>query len=287
MAALDHETAAPEAHDHDGLLLQDLDDAELETLSFCDLPLYSDQHDLHFEEDGSQQFSSTSPNIDHEEDPFEFSSEDLSASSSVMCRAESVIFCGRLITYRQDDPPSEGAERSSHKLRKKKNKNKKWRGFFKWRLSPFRRNHGSRLSNCHEGKIASENQYGSGGLGCLPPEKYRYVTEKYPKEEHGFSTGRFSVLMGWAKCRWYVLMFRPVQFPVEMRLKDMKSSQSRRSLSSRRLRSMEVEDRARSGSGGPKSGAKGNWNSGLWRLLGALSCSRSQQCGGSAIRKTV
>lgn len=305
MAAVDHEPAALEGHDHG--LLQDQDDAELETLSFCDLPLYSEEYEQdQLEEAGSHRVSMP-PKIDHE-DPFEFSSEDLSASSSTTCPAENIIFCGRLIPFRQDPPPEAGG---SHNL-----KRKKWR-FFKGRRSPFRK-HKSRLFNFHNaksgGKRGSENQHQPASPGRLPLEKYRWhlrdrecalfcrfpfslalfpelsligkpdrhVPEECIKDKHGFSTGRFPALSGQAKCRWYVLLFRSARFPVGMELQDMKTRQRRRSLSSK-LRSLDIDERAGNGS----RGGKGNKNWGLWRLIRALSCSSSLQCGSAAIWKTM
>ncbi|KAK9283639.1 hypothetical protein L1049_011889 [Liquidambar formosana] len=71
--------------------LQDLDEAE-ETLSFCDLPIYNDAAEW---DDFSKEDQSSS---DDQEEFFEFFSQDLTAST---CPAESIIFCGKLIPYKQ------------------------------------------------------------------------------------------------------------------------------------------------------------------------------------------
>ncbi|OWM87570.1 uncharacterized protein LOC116188335 [Punica granatum] len=271
----------PTSHgdDPDHGLLQDPDDAELETVSLCDLPLYSDEYECE-----RHQFSS-SLEIDHG-DPFEFSSEDLSASWSKMCMAENIIFCGRLIHYGREPPslsggPSEAQGKVGGVPQPQK---KKWK-LFKRRLSLFRK-HRHCSSKSHDVRFSdrsgAKKEHRSTRLECSPSEKYsRYVPEKC-MDKYGFSMRRLPAQSGRVKCRWYLLMFGSARFPMEMELQDMKTRQSRRNLYST-FQSFSTDGGNIIGSG--NCDGKGNRNRGLWRLLRALSCSSDRQCGSAAITK--
>ncbi|OWM87576.1 uncharacterized protein LOC116188336 [Punica granatum] len=265
----------PTSHgdDPDRGLLQDPDDAELETVSLCDLPLYSNEYECE-----RHQFSS-SPNIDHG-DPFEFSSDDLSASGSKMCTADNIIFCGRLIPYGWEPPSASevapeawGKVGGTHQPKKKK-----WK-FFKWRL--LFRKHRHRYSKSHDEKFSDRSGSKKEHRPArLPLEKYRYVPEKC-MDKYGFSMRRLPTQTGRVKCRWYLLMFRSARLPIGMELHDMKTRQSRMNLSSS-FRSLDSDGGIGSGR---DSDGKGNQNWGLWRLLRALSCSSSLQCESATITK--
>lgn len=70
-----------------------------ETLSLCDLPLYSDQS-----VDWDQEFSLTSNSTSSSnEDYFEFFSQELRPSAAAF-PPENIIFCGKLIPYKQLPP---------------------------------------------------------------------------------------------------------------------------------------------------------------------------------------
>ncbi|KAK4798356.1 hypothetical protein SAY86_030682 [Trapa natans] len=280
----------PAAASHHEEGLQDLEDGELETLSLCDLPLYSDEHedddDPLKEKDGLPQSK-----IGHgDDDPFEFSSKDLSASDSYdkMCKAEDLIFCGRLIPYGKVVPAAiNGAldrardkivsGRPDRRTTEGTKKKKKWR-FFKWRFSSMlsRRRHCSRSpdrSNRNPHHILTRSD-------CLPFENYAYVDEK-GTNKYSFSTARQPGQSGRARCRWYVLMFRPpARFPIGMGLQDMKTRQSCMNLSSSTLSRSLAGDDDGNGNIGAKCSRNGNW--GMWRLLRALSFSSGQQYGTAA-----
>lgn len=86
-------------------------DDEDEALSFCDLPIYGN-NDAENESDASsrwnQNSSSSSSSINEEDDCFEFvsSTQSLQESclSTVRRRHESIMFCGKIIPPRKEDP---------------------------------------------------------------------------------------------------------------------------------------------------------------------------------------
>ncbi|XP_047337183.1 uncharacterized protein LOC124940696 [Impatiens glandulifera] len=84
---------------------QDEDDEEEETLSFCDLPIYSNNTD-----DYSVSVSSSSLD-DDEMNMFEFLNRDMSIGSS----EKSIIFCGKIITYKESEQFNETDAREESK----------------------------------------------------------------------------------------------------------------------------------------------------------------------------
>ncbi|KAL8533103.1 hypothetical protein ACS0TY_009380 [Phlomoides rotata] len=96
---------------------QESDELE-ETLSLCDLPLYSDQS-----ADFDQDFSSSQQDYN-----FEFFSQELNPSSTITDAAapENIIFCGKLIPYKQ--PPQTNIKIQTI------NKRKSYWPFFRWNV---------------------------------------------------------------------------------------------------------------------------------------------------------
>lgn len=100
-------------------IIHDADEAE-ETMSLCDLPIYSDSADW------GRDCGSTSSSTSSDGDFFEFFSEDFSAQP---CPAKDIIFCGKLIPCKEQPiccPQIHEIDSNKQQIRKK-------RSFFKWR----------------------------------------------------------------------------------------------------------------------------------------------------------
>ncbi|KAG5219166.1 GTP binding Elongation factor Tu family protein [Salix suchowensis] len=105
--------------------LQDFDD-EAETLSLCDLPLYSCASDW---DDLSKEDQNLGTSFD--QDFFEFFSGDFTAST---CPSDNIIFCGKLIPYK-GETVEEKAESLAGSTTKEKNSKKSFG--FHWKPSSF------------------------------------------------------------------------------------------------------------------------------------------------------
>ena len=169
----------------ENISLQDFDVAE-DTLSFSDLS----SNDINGSVENfskEYQFSSSFHDQDHF---FEFfSSEDFSASSTYSTD-NNVIFCGKLIPYKEktvveaEKPP----------------KNTSKRHIFSWRSNP-------KQEKC------------SKTLKSFPA-----LQESTHNKGYDFSRKKASILMNSMKSRWYLFG----RFPMEMELRDMKRRQSKR-----------------------------------------------------------
>ncbi|KAM7499172.1 hypothetical protein LguiA_023586 [Lonicera macranthoides] len=84
-----------------------------DALSFCDLPIYSNPEDW-------ESFSKEYPS-DQEDDSFEFFSEEFSgsisstASSRTSIQPDNIMFCGKLIPYKHQEPISNNKCKSNTK----------------------------------------------------------------------------------------------------------------------------------------------------------------------------
>ncbi|CAK9136162.1 unnamed protein product [Ilex paraguariensis] len=223
-------------------MVEALDEAE-ETLSLCDLPIYSDAADY---KDFSQEYQSLSSSSS-EQDCFEFFSEDWSTTSSFS--SENIIFCGKLIPFKE--PVSEEYTHI-HKQESNKEQEHRNRGLFRWPSMAFR---GSKSE-----KSVSNLQYvsSSKSLESPVPEKHRHTTEKWTKKYDI----RVAVRTSSAKSKWYFFMFGLSRFPTEMELKDMRTRQMRRKSTS-----------FRPNDGGEKvASVEGSRMKGWWGLIRALGC---------------
>ncbi|XP_047942882.1 uncharacterized protein LOC125189669 [Salvia hispanica] len=97
---------------------------ETETLSLCDLPLYSDQS-----HDWDDQHSSTTT-TSSDQDYFEFFSQEL-VSSAAFLPPQNIIFCGKLIPYKHLPTPNDKNQITLNTTQTGPNKTSRWR----WRLS--------------------------------------------------------------------------------------------------------------------------------------------------------
>ncbi|KAL6980514.1 hypothetical protein U1Q18_047283 [Sarracenia purpurea var. burkii] len=243
--------------ENDNPNMQDQGDEAEETLSFCDLPIYGDAKAVDQWEKSSkdskedQSFPSSSSFNSADQDLFEFFSEEWrSASSSDIYPVQNIVFCGKLIRFKE--PVSE----SGHDLESdnKDKKNGKKCGFFRWNSKIFRRcrtaSNGSKLTAMKDRCTKKKNQ--------LHGDKYGGCKAAKSSEKCGFSVRRVSILLSPAKPWRQLLMFGLAGLPAEMELRDIRRRQCRRSPAVLfRL------DGYREKSGGVR---------GLWGLIRSLSC---------------
>lgn len=231
---------------------------EEETLSLCDLPLYSDRS-----VEWDSQYGSTS--ISSSQDPttyFEFFSQDLNPSTAAGGRdfpPENIIFCGRLIPpckqpqITQLKDSSSSLSSSSPALDSKKKPIRK--SLFKWKLSSSR---------------------GTTTLMQQSPKK-TYNTNKHRKEKGFPNMEKMSIFTSSSsgKAKWYLLLFGISRLSTEVDIKSRRSC------------------RRRSPSPPPMFGFE-NWENdevivrnegwGLWGLMiRALSCGGNHQSTTTAI----
>uniref|UniRef100_A0A5B6YNT0 Uncharacterized protein n=1 Tax=Davidia involucrata TaxID=16924 RepID=A0A5B6YNT0_DAVIN len=226
--------------------MKDLDDDAEETLSLCDLPIYSteaaDWEDFSKED---QSFSSISSD---QEDYFEFFSTEEFISSTTSCSSahhqNSIIFCGKLIPYKE----AAASIDTTQKLENTKQQPPRKRGLFRWK----------NLDSFNKPKTSKSNESSS----VLP------VSAGKCDKNYDFSVQRLSILASPTKSRWHLFMFGLARFPTEMDLSEMKNRQSRR----RRQRSSTL---FRSDGGDEKvAGGGGSRGKGLWGLIRSLGCGR-------------
>ncbi|XP_059669169.1 uncharacterized protein LOC132314310 [Cornus florida] len=230
--------------------MQDLDEAE-ETLSLCDLPIYRDasESENFFKEYQSSSWSS-------DQDYFEFFSEEWSTPTTTYPPDNNIIFCGKLIPYKQP------VSIDTHKLESTNHKNPKRRGLFRWKSESLNKAKTSARGTkgpCKQKKV-SKLLYVSSPSKSLSSSP---VLEKYTRGSgrYGVSVRKVSVVAPPAKYRWYLFMFGLARFPTKMELGDMRNRQSRRGPSAL----------FRLDSGGEKAGGcRRRWKGLWWGLIRAV-----------------
>ncbi|XP_059669168.1 uncharacterized protein LOC132314309 [Cornus florida] len=244
-------------HQNPNPIMQGLDDHEEaeETLSLCDLPIYSGAAES---ENFSKEYQSSSFSSS-DQDYFEFFSEEWSTPTTTYpLDNKNVVFCGKLIPYKQP------VSIHTHNLETTKHKNPKRRGLFRWQSGSFNKAKTDPCNQKNESKLFYVSSSSSKSFSSSPvSEKYTYGSGKY-----GVSVRRVSGAPApAAKCRWYLFMFGFARFPTEMELGDMRNRQYRRGPSTM----------FRSDSGGEK--ASGGWRrwKGLRGLIRALSMGGSNR----------
>ncbi|KDP36399.1 hypothetical protein JCGZ_08668 [Jatropha curcas] len=192
-------------------------DEEEEALSLCDLPL--EEEDDENDDKGSSNITSHANRRSSSEPPefFEFFSN---VSSDNMCSADDIIFCGKLIPFKDFKTHNNSPQDKIH-------------------LS-FRRRSES-LSGLHN-SVARSNSINTTKLMMRNSRSldYRKLWFSKTSSESDNSFDRNSstrsigkgdgVVKKMVKPRWYVLMFGVVKPPTEMELKDIKSRQIRRNM---------------------------------------------------------
>ncbi|KAK6136040.1 hypothetical protein DH2020_030206 [Rehmannia glutinosa] len=191
--------------------MQETTDESDETLSLCDLPLYSDQseEDLSAESQGSSSISSS------EQDYFEFFSQELSPTTTGF-PPESIIFCGKLIPYKKTESSLEkDSSKLVHESKKQTNiKKKRGWGLFRWKFS-----------------LSKNSKKGTTLMHKDQSGKKMYNSNKHEKG-HDLPVHKMSILTSSSsgKARWYLFLFGISRFSSEVELSDIKNRQSRRHL---------------------------------------------------------
>ncbi|XP_050386197.1 uncharacterized protein LOC126802595 [Argentina anserina] len=260
VAQLDLHVALEENPDQQLQNQQDDDPYEAEeTLSLCDLPIYSDSaHRNEF----SKEYQSSS--FDRDEDNFfEFFSEEFTASTYAS-ENKDIIFCGKkLIPYIKEVPHVAEEKKTIKKNTKTSNKSstKKW-GLFRWRR--FRRSKSKVVTKYSKPSQVKDRRSNSISV----------PTSKSCKCDP--SQWKVSVLPGnRSKSKWHLFLFGITKFPTEMELRDIRSRQSRRNPSTMFGIKCEASDEIM---GKSTKEISSNTSSvsrakGLWGLLRVMGCS--------------
>ncbi|KAL9165403.1 hypothetical protein ABFS82_06G168800 [Erythranthe guttata] len=236
---------------------------EEETLSLCDLPLYSNS--ITDQTSEWEQFSaSTSTSISsssQDDDYFEFSSQEFTPSAAADFPPENIIFCGKLIPYKQPHNNNQPiliqkANNNSNSpdlliIESRKNRIEMWKN--------------SSTSNAARGTTLTQSP--------PPPPKKTYNTNKQ------INLSLFTSSSSSGKTKWYFLFFGSPRFSTEVDLRDFKSRRRslRRQFSSpppmfRFENQEEDEDEYDDGDGDFVGGGR-NRRLGLWgMLIKVLSC---------------
>ncbi|KAF9674846.1 hypothetical protein SADUNF_Sadunf10G0169300 [Salix dunnii] len=217
--------------------VQDFDD-EAETLSLCDLALYSCASDW---DDLSKEDQNLGTSFD--QDFFEFFNGDFTAST---CPSDNIIFCGKLIPYK-GETVEEKAESLAGSAKKEKNSKKSFR--FPWKTSSFNK---SRTPPPKQLQEKSDRT-----LQVPLSENHGLATRKCDDIE--FPMKKVSILATPIKPRWYFSAFGVASIPTEMELRDIKTRQNKKSPSKMFQSEKGIEMIS-------KKRGKGLW--GLLRVLG-------------------
>lgn len=230
-----------------------------ETLSLCDLPVYSDASNWDDYSKGDQSLSS-----DNDNDFFEFFSEDFSSSTCAATADKNIIFCGKLIACREPASPEKTHKNESNKTEENRDK----RRFPRWKSLSFSKKRSSadgskaREYDDNHSKLTEDKRSNASSLAA--PKSNVHATAN-----SDFSIGKVSVLTPPAKSRWYLLMFGVAKLPSEMELTNIRTRQSRLRSQSMMSRSVECDEMAR--------GKERRRGKGLWSLLRVLGCSTQQK----------
>ncbi|KAK2633895.1 hypothetical protein Ddye_028687 [Dipteronia dyeriana] len=217
---------------------------EEETLSLCDLAVSSNAEDYYWNE-----LSYKEDHNDEDEDFFEFSSEDFTASSSYPKPNQNIIFCGKIIPYRGED-----------------------------QVVDHDHDHQTQNQNNSTNDLKLQN----------PKKSLNIFPRKSKKEKHGndfkfdFSMKKVSTMptstATTLKSRWYLLAFgsfgKGSGLSKRMELRDIKSRQSRRSKVAAPTATMFQLNIGGFGGGDKLAKTRGDekrsGSKGLWRLLKIL-----------------
>ncbi|KAG6647325.1 hypothetical protein I3843_07G070000 [Carya illinoinensis] len=227
--------------DQENTDLQDSYEAE-ETLSLCDLPIYSDASNW-------DDYSKEDQRLSDDNDFFEFLSEDFTASTCATTVNKNIIFCGKIIPCK-DLPEPEKTLKQESTTNTKRNHAKT--GFLRWKSLSFNK----RRSSSKYSKLPEDED----SKTLASPSSKGYV---YGASNCDFSVGKVSMLASSSKSRWYLFMFGMTRFPTEMELRDMKMRQSRMRSQSSMFRSVQCDEMIK----GNENRSRGK---GLWRLLRVL-----------------
>ncbi|XP_022748026.1 uncharacterized protein LOC111297637 [Durio zibethinus] len=243
------------------------DEADEETLSLCDLVISSDANEYWNNDDFSKE--------DHQSnsgDLFEFFSDDFPAAAPE--DDSNIIFCGKLMSFKEQQQPKIEDKPQSPKIRKVKQENDdKKKNIssckFPWKISNSFNKSRTYPSSSAKGSLG-KSFYKSLSLPAKGSKKNngKYGSDRSKKlgdEKFDFSVKKVSILATPVKSRWYLFAFGVGRFPMEIELKDMKLRQTRKN------KAMKFQPPERVGPenaiGGKERRRSGK---GLWRLLKVL-----------------
>ncbi|XP_020228141.1 uncharacterized protein LOC109809292 [Cajanus cajan] len=219
------------------------EEEEEEALSLSDLPLNRNSRTPSLDDASFNKILRPSSLPDHAAEIFNGFS---STSSSDMCPADDIIFCGRLVPFKAHPPLTTFA-------------------LVDQLQSPARRRRSDSLSSVTRSNSVSTCTGGGSRRLMMRNSKsldYSRLREPAAPEVERNSSARSGGVAAEAKKatkpRWYSLMFGTMKVPAEMELSDMKNRQVRRNPSTTMFVAAEP---------GGKVGGKVSW-----RILKALSC---------------
>ncbi|KAG4907170.1 hypothetical protein AAZX31_20G075100 [Glycine max] len=234
--------------DSDDMESQEEEEEEREeALSLCDLPLNRNSRTPSLDDMSFKKILRPSSLPDHAGEIFNGFS---SSSSSDMCPADDIIFCGKLVPFKAEQPLKNLIAAEEEK-------------------SPARRRRSESLSSVTRSNSVSTFT-GSRHLMMRNSKSLDYsrLRESAAPEVDRNSSSRSVVppeaaVKKATKPRWYSLMFGTMKIPPEMELSDMKNRQVRRNPSSTMFLTAD--------SGG-KMAVNRSHGKVSWRILKALSC---------------
>ncbi|KAG6602331.1 hypothetical protein SDJN03_07564, partial [Cucurbita argyrosperma subsp. sororia] len=233
------------------------DEEAEETLSLCDLPGYSDESKC---DDYSKQDQSAS--FDNEDTLFEFFSDDFSVSDSAYSGSDSIIFCGKLIPYKQPCDSQNKGRIASEKISGKNRQFRTKSQSFDARKSPTIDARGREITYAR----AKRGVKNFDSLSISLPKNPEYIKRKRccKLKKYDLQAERAMILQSSpTKSRWFLFLFGSARLPKEMELSDMRTRQ-RRSSRPAMFRSPDERKVARG-----RSGKKTTVHE-LWKVLKAL-----------------
>lgn len=223
-------------------------DEEDETLSLCDLPIYGEPDNYSLEDQNSSSSSSDGQLVDH----FEFFTEEWITTTTSYNPADNILFCGKLIPYKQNVD-------NSLKVKSNKQRKRTKHGVLKWNLKSKTSKSKGRKGKCIN-KNASSIPYSS-SFNSLHSSKQCISRHGSCGNKNDILGQRITILKSTTKSKWFLFFFGMARVPTEMEMREVRKRQNKKS---RSLRS--------SGGGGKKSG-KSNRKGWWWKLIRALACS--------------
>ncbi|MED6191551.1 hypothetical protein PIB30_001282 [Stylosanthes scabra] len=236
------------------------EDEEEEALSLCDMPLNQNSRSAskcNSMDDVSFTKILRRSSVPDTTEFFEFFSGFSSSSSSDMCPADDIIFCGKLVPFKERQEPTQNHHRRNYEIVEPKK-------------PPLRRRRSESLSSV----VTRSNSVTTGSRRFLMRSSksldYRRLHENsssavspVPDVDRNLSVRSVAEVAAAKKAmkpRWYSLVFGTMKVPPEMELSDMKNRQVRRNSSGSMFPSMD------SGAANRSSGKVS------WKILKALSC---------------
>ncbi|XP_045818345.1 uncharacterized protein LOC123911059 [Trifolium pratense] len=239
-------------------------EVEEEALSLCDLPLNENSESLNDINDMSFKRNILRPSS--LTDSTDFFSGFSSSSSSDMCPADDIIFCGKLVPFKETVNDDHRGENLNVEL----NKSRIIRRRSESVSSVIRSNSVSNFGGSGGGGGGSSRQLmrNSRSLNyCRLRESSNFVISKAPEVDRNSSVRSVASSEGVAKKamkpRWYSLMFGKMKVPPEMELNDIKNRQVRRNPSKSMFPASD------SGENLDLNRSSGKVS---WKILKALSC---------------